>query len=113
MAKREFSIFVYKDYDWELGLVDVKSFDDFPYLGGDKDYGFAHSSSTKDKKIAYLFDMLVHDEDLEIAKEDERFQEVCEFKTRKIHNDDTETKSTFTGTFVEALEFIKKALEDE
>ncbi len=113
MEKRKFSILVYKDYDWELGLEGIENFDDFAYLGGDKDYGFAHSSATKDKKIAYLFDSTVNDEDLEKVKDDERFQEVCDFRTTKVHKDDTETKSTFTGTFIEALESIKKALNDK
>jgi len=113
MERRKFSIFVYKDYDWELGIADVELFDDYPYLGGDKDYGFPQSSSTEDGKIAYLFDSVLNDEDIEKSKDDERFQEVCDFKMRKVHKDDTETNSTFTCTFTEALEHITKALEDE
>lgn len=112
MQRRKFSIFVYKDVDWELGLEEVDNFESYPPLGG-ADYEFGMSAGTKDKKIAYLFDTVVSDEDLERAKDDERFKEICDFKTKKIHNNDTRTNDAFTGSFIDALAFIKKTLQDE
>ena len=114
MARRKFNIEVYKwSQDWFIELDGVEDFEDFPYFGGTTEYGFAKSRSTKDMKIAYLFSNTMRNEDIELAKEDEKFQEVCDFKIRKIYKDADNEHSEFTASFSEALEYIQEALNDE
>lgn len=55
-------------------------------------------------KIVYLFDHgWVHTETIKKAKEREMFKEVCLFK-------DVTSGREFTGTFIDALEYIDKEL---
>ncbi|WP_418185596.1 hypothetical protein ACNSOS_01010 [Aliarcobacter vitoriensis] len=56
-----------------------------------------------DEKITYLHDCISVKIDDKI-KEDKRFLEVCEF----IYLVDDKEQKRFTGTFIDALEFIKK-----
>ena len=104
MQRRKFTIEIYNKCDWYIEIDGVKNFEDYPYLGGEIDYGFGGSRSTKDSKIARIFDIDVRDSDLEKAQNDERFKEVCEF---------THGKHNFKGTFIDALEYIKKELQNE
>ncbi|MDX9814410.1 MAG: hypothetical protein WC144_01510 [Sulfurimonas sp.] len=65
---------------------------------------FVYASWALNKnRIVYLFDHLVVKIDDKI-KEDKRFLEVCEF----IYLVDDKEQKRFTGTFIDALEFIKK-----
>lgn len=104
MEERKFNIEIYDKCDWFIELAGVDDLSNYPSFSGTIDYSFAKSRSTKDKKIAYLFDIDVRDDDLQKAQDDERFKEICEFK----HD-----KHSFKGTFIDALEYIKKELDNE
>lgn len=115
MEKREFDIEIYAwSHDWFIALKGVESFDNYPYFGGDIDYGFGKSNSTKDGKIAYLFNNgLYDDKDIELSKGDERFQETVRFNVRVLNaNNEWENKKSFEGTFTQALIYIQKEFND-
>lgn len=100
---RDFIIDIEKSYEWWIVVkdFDYKTQDKYTF-GGDIDYGFG-KSGCKDKKIIYLFDIYPRVEDIELAKDDIRFQEVCNF---------THNNKTFKGTFIDALEYVKEKFID-
>ncbi|EAK0830870.1 hypothetical protein A0X03_08465 [Campylobacter fetus] len=58
-------------------------------------------TSVKDGKIVEVFDILTpHKEDIDDAKEYKEFYEICDFEV-------PQTNHKFTGTFIDALEYIK------
>ncbi|OCS05547.1 hypothetical protein AC237_00010 [Campylobacter fetus subsp. testudinum] len=66
-------------------------------------YPFA-TFEVENNKIVHFFDIgAITSEILDIAKNDELMQETCEFEVL-IHNT---FKENFTGTFIDALEYIK------
>ncbi len=101
MQRRKFNIEIYNNFEWYIEIDTVNDFSEYPYLGGDIEYSFGGSKSTQDGKIARIFDIDVRDTDLELAKDDKRFKEVCDFR----HD-----KHSFKGTFIDALDYIKKEI---
>ncbi|WP_162166916.1 hypothetical protein [Campylobacter fetus] len=58
-------------------------------------------TSVMDGKIVEIFDILTpHKEDIDDAKEYKEFYEICDFEV-------PQTNHKFTGTFIDALEYIK------
>jgi len=71
-------------------------------IAKDTDDNYFASLKTYQDKIVYAFDHLVLHIDEEM-RSDKRFLEVCNF---------TYEDTKFTGTFIEALEFLKRNLEE-
>jgi len=106
MAKRKFIIDIYKRDDWYIRPDGVQSYSKFDTLDIN---AFGIARKTSDGKIAYLFDIFPRDEDIELVKTNKLFNEVVSFE---CYINDKESTS-FEGTFVQALEHIKKEFTDE
>jgi hypothetical protein len=65
---------------------------------------FADARKDKDENIVYLLDNFVGDKNLTLAKKESRFLEVCSFT-------DLESDSSFEGSFIDALEYIKNKMQ--
>ena len=99
---REFTIEIDKSIDWEIRLKGLSDYTKAYPFGGDIDYPFGVYKATKDKRIAYLYDISLSDSTIELASQDKRFLEVAKFKVLGKN-------SEFRGTFIDALRYIKKA----
>ncbi|MDR1912365.1 MAG: hypothetical protein LBQ52_08495 [Helicobacteraceae bacterium] len=65
----------------------------------------------KNKTIAAIFDAFAPSlDEIEILKEDKRFLEVCDFEVEDLFK--FEVVATFTGTWIEALEWLNKRYEN-
>lgn len=110
MEKRKFNIDIFKwSQDWWITIngFEFESQNEHPPL--DVDYGFAKHGITDDKKIVYLFSNGLHNIDITALKDKDIFNEILSFK---CFIDEKATVS-FNGTFIEALEYIKKAFNNE
>ncbi len=108
--KREFTIWIHKNTEWEIRFSKWSAPlepNGRPQLDVD---AFAVRKRTEDGKIGYLFDMDVLDEDLLLVKQDERFYERCIFI--RISFDMQTVVEEFEGTFIDALEYIKRNLNE-
>lgn len=113
MANRKFHIWIKRDYEWHIR--------DLGYLGelweNDKDCKqinglFLGNSKIKDNKIVYLFDPFLTKEELEIAKNEPLFQEICDFEIT-ITNAKWENKTEYkTMSIYKALCFIFQKREE-
>ena len=108
--ERKFIIKIYKDYDWEIKLKTLSDYALYPEMNLNV---FVIARQTDDKKIVYLFDADIEESNIEAAKQDTRFAEICKFEY--IYNDGDEEKESkhFSGTFIDALELIKKEFNAE
>ena len=108
MEKREFIISITKDIVWEIELKGWEESMAKPYKGDAskiKDYPLGQGAISDDGKWVHMLGSVMDDECIDMAKEDELMQEVCDFQLR---NSDFK----FTGTFVDAFKYIKKMQED-
>ena len=108
MKERVFIIKIYKDYDWEIKLKTLSDYTLYPELQSKL---FAIERQTIDQKIVYLFDAAIEEDDISIAKEDDRFSESCKFQSVIDDGSGEEITSEFDGTLIEALEYIKKEFD--
>ncbi|WP_162165593.1 hypothetical protein [Campylobacter fetus] len=94
MENRKFVIEFY-GIEW---FIEVPNYDD----KGTKGLGIvAPITSLKEGKIARIFDILTPGtEDIDEAKEYKEFHEICDFEV-------VSNGHKFTGTFIDALEYIK------
>lgn len=109
MQERKFIIKIYKDYDWEIKLNTLSDYALYPELEFEI---FSIARQTSDRKIVYLFDATIDQENIDIAKEDNRFKELCKFEAFIDDGVGEETISEFYGTIINALEFIQKEFID-
>ncbi|MBE6429880.1 MULTISPECIES: hypothetical protein [Campylobacter] len=105
---RKILIFLYLDIEW--GIIEAEyrkkildgSIDDsknIDYKRCNK-YGFATFEAVNGK-IMHFFDICkITDELLSVARDDELMQEICDFEV-------LESGYKFTGSFIDALEYIK------
>jgi hypothetical protein len=110
MEKRRFNIEIFKwAKDWWITLegFDFDKQDEYQPL--DKYYGFAKHGITDDKKVAYLFSNGLHNIDIKELADEKIFNESLHF-TAFV---DEKEESSFDGTLVNALKYIKKALDNE
>jgi hypothetical protein len=110
MALRELTIDIDKDYEWDILLkfldTQIQNYNIIPnyeVIANTKTL-FADARKDKDGNIVYLLDNFVSDKNLTLAKKESRFLEVCSFT-------DLENNTNFVGTFVDALEYIKKQMQ--
>lgn len=109
MKERIFIIKIYKDYDWEIKLKTLSDYALYPELEFDL---FSISRQTSDRKIVYLFDADIEQENINAAKQDDRFKELCKFEAFIDDGAGEETSIEFVGTIIDALEYIQKEFRD-
>lgn len=107
MGKREFTIWIFEDIDWEIRLKGHSSKKSECFIAA-----FAMAEINKTNEIVYLFDIGVNDKDLELVKKDKRFDEICIFAHIESPLNEKIIKE-FEGTFIDALKYVKEALKDE
>lgn len=105
MQERKFIIKIYKDYDWEIKLNTLSDYSLYPELEFEL---FSIARQTSDRKIVYLFDADIEQENINTAKEDARFKELCKFE---VFIDDG-AGDKFDGTLIDALEYVQKEFRD-
>ncbi len=110
MQERKFIIKIYKDYDWEIKLKTLSDYSLYPELQLEI---FAIERQTSDRKIVYLFDATIEEDYILLVKEDDRFKEECTFEIMIDDGSGEESNSSVEGTFIDALEYIKKEFSDE
>jgi len=109
MLERKFVIKIYKDYDWEIKLKTLSDYALYPEFEVEI---FSISRQTLDRKIVYLFDATIEQENIDICKEDSRFNELCKFEAFIDDGAGEELSSEFDGTIIDALEYIQKNFAD-
>ena len=92
---RDFLIDVDKNIDWEIRLKGLKTYRPLKPHKIDA-FGIVKKEN---RKLAYLYDIVIDDEAIEIAKKDKLFLEKCNF----IHNN-----QSFQGSFIDALMYVKE-----
>ncbi|AGZ81521.1 hypothetical protein A0Y14_08020 [Campylobacter fetus] len=94
MENRKFTIEFY-EIEW---FIDLQSHID----NGDSQLDIIQPiTKTRDKRIARIFDIFAPEtEYIDKAKEYKEFYEICDFEV-------PQTNHKFTGTFIDALEYIK------
>jgi hypothetical protein len=97
MEQRELDISIYGNYEWTIELRDMKHYDTYDSASY---MGFA-IAKVEDKKIVYLCADCISDE--MIGNDNTMLQEECIF---------THNKHSFSGTFTDALEYIKEEMND-
>lgn len=110
MKKRKFIIKIYKDYDWEIKLKSLSDYALYPELQLEV---FSIERQTSDRKIVYLFDAVIEEDSILLVKEDDRFKEECNFEVIFDDGSGEELNTSFDGTFIDALEYIKKEFNTE
>ena len=109
MLERKFVIKIYKDYDWEIKLKTLSDYALYPELEVET---FSIARQTLDRKIVYLFDASIEQENIDISKEDIRFNELCKFEAFIDDGTGEELSSEFDGTIIDAFEYIQKNFAD-
>ena len=105
MLTRKFIIKVYKDYDWEIKLKTLSDYSLYPELEFEL---FSIARQTSDRKIVYLFDADIEQDNIDSAKEDDRFKELCKFEAFIDDGAGEESTIEFEGTLFDALEYVQK-----
>ena len=102
---RDFLIWM-DDVEWEIREIGLENYKELKGLDID---AFANIR-VKNGKLSYIQDISIRDEDIEKAKKEELFNEICNF----THNDKDFLKNvaskdgkSFKGTFIDALNYIK------
>ena len=100
MENRKFKIYIKETIEWWITTEDYN----YKLQETYKPIGIFGQDGLEDNKIIYLFDIVPRDKYIDEAKKDPRFYEVCNFE-------DIETNHKFTGTFIDALNYIKKVFK--
>ena len=107
---RDFLIWM-DDVEWEIREVGLDDYTKLKWAGIEA-FG---NIRVKNGKLAYVQDIAIRDEYMEIVKKEKLFSEVCNF----THNDKSFVKNIaqkdgkkFQGTFIDALNYIKKEFKD-
>jgi len=99
--ERDFTIYIDQTYDWEIR---AKYLNNYNYLDNFNSRCKFAILKQRDKKIAYLYDTKLDNSDIEIAKSESIYNEICNFK-------DETTGKRFRGTFIDTLNYIKKVFK--
>ena len=115
MEKRKFIISSDSERrDWEIyeegHLIDVfgEGFNKGKGIKHPSDSIFAIEDLDKNGKIKGIFDAFIGEEELKLAQRKKRFKEVVDF----VVLIDGKEEDRFRGTFIDALEYIKKFFEE-
>lgn len=98
--------------EWEIRESGLETYQNAKSL----DIGVFGISKQKDKKIIYLMGIVLLNEEIEAIKEIEAFKEVCKFtynETWFTQNKIQPNGHSFTGNFIEALEFLQNKFNED
>lgn len=105
----KYEIYIYRDYVWEIRALGLDDYNDVPpFHKPSPEYNFGIMKIFPNDKIAYIFDSAIHDEDLELAKEDEMMRVICEFDVTIVEFNDSESKEQLICSLYDALIYIKQ-----
>ncbi|ABK82522.1 hypothetical protein Q4Y15_001690 [Campylobacter fetus] len=105
MENEKFNIYFYKDIEWFIIADGIKNESEVPkYEDNELAYSFGVYKVFLDGKIGFISDINTpNDATLKTVEKYEYIAEICTFNVYK--NDKFAYK--FTGTFIDALEYIK------
>lgn len=109
MQARKFIIKIYKDYDWEIKLKTLSDYSLYPEFEVEI---FSIARQTSDRKIVYLFDVTIEQENIDISKKDDRFKELCKFEAFIDDGVGEGIFYEFDGNIIDALEYVQKNFID-
>ena len=108
--EREYRIEIYKkSQDWWISVSNFDFDEQDDYIPLADDYGFGKHGLIDNNTIAYLFNNSMYGIDLNKCSKESLFLKKGKFI---CFVDDSKTKN-FNGTFLEALEYIHKELNNE